>query len=94
MSTIFNYDVPGVARSYDRLRQPFGVDVVAGLLQVHCGKSLKVFSQIFEPFILISIIINSIIDIIRETICHLGCANMKITNIAAYIQISTKIIIK
>ena len=42
MSTIFNYDAPGVARRYEQLRKPFGSDVVAGLIQIHSGTPLKV----------------------------------------------------
>ena len=42
MSRIFNYHAPKVARIYDQLRIPQGIDVIAGLLRVLCGKSLSV----------------------------------------------------
>ena len=50
MSTVFNYDAPGVARTYDRTRHTLGTDVVAGLLQVHSGKALKV-KQMFSKIV-------------------------------------------
>ena len=43
MSTAFNFDAPGVAGTYDKMRSPMGADAVAGLLHVHCGKPLKVY---------------------------------------------------
>ena len=42
MSTSFNYNAPGAARSYDEMKSPVGADVVAGLIYIHCGKPLKV----------------------------------------------------
>lgn len=41
MSRFFNYSAPHIAKLYDRLRSPMGVDVIAGLLHVHCRKPLK-----------------------------------------------------
>ena len=42
MNKFYNYDEPGTAATYDRMRYPIGADVIAGLLHVHCGKPLKV----------------------------------------------------
>lgn len=41
MSRFFNYDAHNAAKIYDTVRIPVGVDVIAGLLHVHCGKPLK-----------------------------------------------------
>lgn len=41
MSRFFSYDDPHIARIYDRSRSLMGVDVIAGLLHVHCRKPLK-----------------------------------------------------
>ena len=42
MSHIFNYNFPDVARKYDTMRIPQGVNIISGLLQVHCCKPLQV----------------------------------------------------
>lgn len=41
MSRFFDYSAPNVARIYDKHRSPVGVDVIAGLLHVHCRKLFK-----------------------------------------------------
>ena len=45
MSNYFNYDAPGAAKAYDRTRIPIGADVIGAMLQIHCGKPLKVGLQ-------------------------------------------------
>lgn len=41
MGRFFNYNLKNIARIYDRLRKPQGVDVIAGLLHVHCKKPFQ-----------------------------------------------------
>ena len=42
MSTIFNYSTPGAAENYDEKRVAVGVDIIAGMIQIYCGKPMKV----------------------------------------------------
>ena len=42
MSNIFNYDAPGAAKNYDKRRIALGVDVIAGMIHIYCGKPMKV----------------------------------------------------
>ena len=44
MSCFFDYHATDAAKIYDRERYPLGADVIGGLLQIHCRKSLKVCS--------------------------------------------------
>lgn len=41
MGRFFKYNLKNIARIYDRLRKPQGVDVIAGLLHVHCKKPFQ-----------------------------------------------------
>ena len=52
MSRFFNYNAANMARLYDRMRKPHGVDVIAGLLHVHCNKPFQVI--IYGVFMSIS----------------------------------------
>ena len=42
MSKLFNFDAPGAAKNYDKRRIAVGVDVIAGMIHIYCGKPMKV----------------------------------------------------
>ena len=63
MSYIFNYDAPGAAKIYDKKRVAVGADVIAGMLQIYCGKPLKVLCMNFDSIIFFFLCIVTSIDI-------------------------------
>ena len=48
MSRFFNYKNTKIAKTYDRLRNPNGVEAIAGLLHVHGNTQLKVRHNFFH----------------------------------------------